>query len=134
MGRLILPKEVRSRHTILSDVRPLVAACWVNQPAPAPVSPAGPTGCWRGASPSVAHQRRQRSHEGRRGAAMCLPLITQVQTVDGTLAQVRLLEGEEVLLGRGLSIEVIAPEQVEEMLQFFPELTGLWSREDAAHA
>ncbi len=81
---------------------------------------------------------------------MCLPLIAQVQSVDGTLAQVRLLEGEEVrlnsslqpgvttgeyvLLDRGLIIEVIAPEQVEEMFQFFPELTGLWSREDAAHA
>ncbi len=81
---------------------------------------------------------------------MCLPLIAQVQTVDGSLAQVRWLEGEEVrvnsslqpgvttgeyvLLDRGLIIEVIAPEQVEEMLQFFTELTELWSREDAAHA
>lgn len=81
---------------------------------------------------------------------MCLPLIARVETVDGTLAQVRLLEGETVqvnaglqpgvttgeyvLLDRGLIIEIIAPEQVEEMLQFYTELTELWSREDAAHA
>lgn len=81
---------------------------------------------------------------------MCLPLIARVETVDGSLAQVRLLEGETVqvnaglqpgvttgeyvLLDRGLIIEIIAPEQVEEMLQFYTELTELWSREDAANA
>ncbi|MDQ3693538.1 MAG: HypC/HybG/HupF family hydrogenase formation chaperone [Chloroflexota bacterium] len=81
---------------------------------------------------------------------MCLPLIARVQSIEGGLANVRLLEGEEVrvnaglqpdvtageyvLLDRGLIIEVIAPEQVAQMLEFFTELTELWSKEDAAHA
>ncbi|MBA2521285.1 MAG: HypC/HybG/HupF family hydrogenase formation chaperone [Chloroflexia bacterium] len=81
---------------------------------------------------------------------MCLPLIATVQSIEGGLANVRLLEGEEVrvnaglqpdvtvgeyvLLDRGLIIEVIAPEQVAQMLEFFTELTELWSKEDAAHA
>lgn len=80
---------------------------------------------------------------------MCLPLIARVQTVEGNLAQVKLLEGEivhvnaslqpqvtageYVLLDRGLIIEIIDAGQVEEMLRFYTELTTLWEKEDAAH-
>jgi len=80
---------------------------------------------------------------------MCLPLIAQVLSVDGMTAEIRLLEGqvttvnailepdvahgEYVLVDRGMIIEVIAPEQVQEMLAFYTELTELWAAEDAAH-
>ncbi len=80
---------------------------------------------------------------------MCLPLIARVQAVEDQFAQVKLLEGELVrvnatlqpdvrvgefvLLDRGLIIEVIAAEQVEEMLRFYAELTEMWAKEDAAY-
>ncbi len=81
---------------------------------------------------------------------MCLPLIARVQSVEGALVQVKLLEGEMVqvnaslhpnvavdeyvLLDRGLIIEIITVEQVEEMLRFYTELTALWEKEDAIYA
>ena len=80
---------------------------------------------------------------------MCLPLIAQVQSVTGSIAEIKLLEGqvttvnttltpdlkggEYVLVDRGMSIEVISAEQVQEMLQFYQELTDMWAVEDAAH-
>ncbi|MGH2534857.1 MAG: HypC/HybG/HupF family hydrogenase formation chaperone [Thermomicrobiales bacterium] len=80
---------------------------------------------------------------------MCLPLIAQVQSVDDSLAEVKLLEGqvvrvnatlqpevkagEYVLVDRGLILEVIAVAQVEEMLRFYTELSEMWAAEDAAH-
>jgi hydrogenase assembly chaperone HypC/HupF len=80
---------------------------------------------------------------------MCLPLIAQVQSVEGSIAEIKLLEGqvttvnttltpdlkggEYVLVDRGMSIEVISAEQVQEMLQFYQELTDMWAVEDAAH-
>jgi len=41
--------------------------------------------------------------------------------------------GEYVLVDRGMSIEVISADQVQEMLQFYQELTDMWAVEDAAH-
>lgn len=80
---------------------------------------------------------------------MCLPLIAQVQSVDGSIAEIRLLEGqvtnvnttltpdlkggEYVLVDRGMSIEIVSVDQVQEMLQFYQELTEMWAVEDAAH-
>ena len=80
---------------------------------------------------------------------MCLPLIASVLAVEGDHAVVELLDGkivranpalqpdvsvdQYVLLDRGLIIEVIAVEQVEDMLAFYNELTQLWAEEDARH-
>lgn len=81
---------------------------------------------------------------------MCLPLIARVVTAEGDFATVALLEGETtrvsralqpdvtegqyVLLDRGLIIETIAVEQVQDMLAFYTELTQMWAEEDAVHA
>lgn len=81
---------------------------------------------------------------------MCLPLIARIIAVDGERAEAELLEGERVrvstalhpevataqyvLLDRGMIIEIIAEDQVEEMLQFYAELTAMWETEDALHA
>lgn len=80
---------------------------------------------------------------------MCLPLIARVIAIADEYATVELLEGETVrasiaiqpdvavgqyvLLDRGMIIEVIDANQVEEMLQFYTELTALWETEDALH-
>jgi len=79
---------------------------------------------------------------------MCLPLIARVVAIEGDRATVTLLDGKSVvvnpalqpdvapgayvLLDRGLIIEPIAVEQVEEMVRFFTELGELYDREDAA--
>ena len=81
---------------------------------------------------------------------MCLPLIARIVTLEGETATVELLEGEivrvstaihpdvaigqYVLLDRGMIIEVIDADQVEEMLQFYTELTQMWEKEDALYA
>lgn len=81
---------------------------------------------------------------------MCLPLIARIITVEGDYAEAELLEGERVrvstalhpdvtanhyvLLDRGMIIELIDADQVEEMLQFYAELTRMWEKEDALHA
>jgi len=78
---------------------------------------------------------------------MCLPLIARVVALETDYALVDLLEGETVragtaiqpdvavgqyvLLDRGMIIEVIAEDQVEEMLRFYAELTEMWEKEDA---
>ncbi len=80
---------------------------------------------------------------------MCLPLIARVVAIADEYATVELLEGETVrvstviqpnvavgqyvLLDRGMIIEVIDADQVEEMLQFYAELTAMWETEDALH-
>lgn len=80
---------------------------------------------------------------------MCLPLIAQVQSVEGSIAEIRLLEGQittvnttltpdvtdgqYVLVDRGMSIEVVSADQVRELLKFYQELTDMWAVEDAAH-
>ncbi len=80
---------------------------------------------------------------------MCLPLIARIVTLEGETATVELLEGEivhvslaihpdvaigqYVLLDRGMIIEVIDADQVEEMLQFYTELTAMWETEDARY-
>lgn len=80
---------------------------------------------------------------------MCLPLIARVITIEDDYATVELLEGETVragtaiqpdvaagqyvLLDRGMIIEVIAADQVEEMLRFYAELTEMWTLEDARY-
>jgi hydrogenase expression/formation protein HypC len=80
---------------------------------------------------------------------MCLPLIARIVAVQGELAEAELLEGERVrvstalhpevtveqyvLLDRGMIIELIDADQVEEMLQFYTELTEMWAKEDALH-
>ncbi len=81
---------------------------------------------------------------------MCLPLIARIVTLEGETATVELLEGEivrvstaihpdvaigqYVLLDRGMIIEVIDADQVEEMLKFYTELTQMWEKEDALYA
>jgi hydrogenase expression/formation protein HypC len=81
---------------------------------------------------------------------MCLPLIARIIAVGGDYAEAELLEGERVrvstalhpdvtidqyvLLDRGMIIELIDADQVEEMLQFYAELTQMWEKEDALHA
>lgn len=81
---------------------------------------------------------------------MCLPLIAQVLSVDERGAEIRLLEGqvttvnailepdvkrgEYVLVDRGMIIEIVAAEQVQEMLDFYTELTNMYAAEDTAHA
>lgn len=80
---------------------------------------------------------------------MCLPLIARIVTVEGEYATVELLEGETVrvgtaiqpdviagqyvLLDRGMIIEIIEADQVEEMLRFYAELTEMWTQEDARY-
>ncbi len=80
---------------------------------------------------------------------MCLPLIARIVSLDSETATVELLEGEivrvsivihpevaigqYVLLDRGMVIEVIDADQVEEMLKFYAELTQMWETEDALH-
>lgn len=80
---------------------------------------------------------------------MCLPLIAQVQSIEGQSAEIKLLEGqitnvnttlapdvqagEYVLVDRGMIMEVVTANQVEEMLKFYQELTDMWAVEDAAH-
>lgn len=80
---------------------------------------------------------------------MCLPLIARVIAIESEYATVELLEGETVrvsiaikpdvavgqyvLLDRGMIIEVIDADQVEEMLQFYTELTEMWEKEGALH-
>jgi hydrogenase assembly chaperone HypC/HupF len=80
---------------------------------------------------------------------MCLPLIARIVAIEDEYATVELLEGEVVrastaiqpdvavgqyvLLDRGMIIEVIDADQVEEMLQFYTELTEMWEKEDALH-
>jgi len=80
---------------------------------------------------------------------MCLPLIARVVAIEDEYATVELLEGETVrasiaiqpdvavgqyvLLDRGMIIEVIDANQVEEMLQFYTELTAMWETEDALY-
>jgi hydrogenase maturation factor len=81
---------------------------------------------------------------------MCLPLIAQVLSVDERGAEIRLLEGqvttvnailepdvkrgEYVLVDRGMIIEIVAAEQVQEMLDFYTELTNMYAAEDTANA
>ncbi len=71
---------------------------------------------------------------------MCLPLIARIIAVEAEYAEAELLEGERVrvstalhpevtvdqyvLLDRGMIIELIDADQVEEMLQFYTELTA----------
>ena len=80
---------------------------------------------------------------------MCLPLIARIVAIEDEYATVELLEGETVrasmaiqpdvavgqyvLLDRGMIIEVIGADQVEEMLQFYTELTAMWETEDARY-
>lgn len=81
---------------------------------------------------------------------MCIPLIARVTSITNTVAHAELVDGRavqvnaglqpdvqvgaHVLLDRGLIVEVIPADQVEEMLDFYSELTNLWSEQDAAHA
>lgn len=78
---------------------------------------------------------------------MCLPQVARVLGFESQLARVELLEGavvrvdpalhpgvragEYVLLDRGLIVEVIDAEQVEDLLSLFSELGQLWAEEDA---
>ncbi len=81
---------------------------------------------------------------------MCLPLIGRVVAIEGELAQVELLDGktvkvlratqagvapgQNVLVDRGLIVEVVSVEEVEQMRAFYAELTGMWGGEDAVRA
>ncbi len=81
---------------------------------------------------------------------MCIPLIARIRSVSKTAAQAELVDGRivnvntglrpdvqvgaHVLLDRGLIVEVIEADQVEETLQVYQELTDMWAVEDAAHA
>ncbi len=94
---------------------------------------------------------RPTGHAPERGVTrtMCLPIIAQVQFVTGSIAEIKLLEGQVttvnttlapevkegdyVIVDRGLIIEIVGAEQVQEMLQFFKELTDMYAVEDAAH-
>lgn len=78
---------------------------------------------------------------------MCVPIIARVLNVDGYHARVELLDGEtvpanaglhphvtpgqHVLMDRGLIIETIEVEQVQDMLSFYAELDRLWAGEEA---
>ncbi|CAN5658210.1 hypothetical protein BH23CHL3_BH23CHL3_04320 [soil metagenome] len=80
---------------------------------------------------------------------MCIPLIARVRSINNTFAEAELVDGRivqvnaglqpdvqvgaHVLLDRGLIVEVIPADQVEEMLQFYTELTNLWSEQDVSH-
>jgi hydrogenase maturation factor len=80
---------------------------------------------------------------------MCIPLIARVRSIDNAEAEAELVDGrivqvnaglrpdvqvgDHVLLDRGLIVEVIEPDQVEETLQVYQMLTDAWSEQDAAH-
>jgi hydrogenase maturation factor len=80
---------------------------------------------------------------------MCIPLIARVRSIDNPEAEAELVDGrivqvnaglrpdvqvgDHVLLDRGLIVEVIEPDQVEETLQVYQMLTDAWSEQDAAH-
>ncbi len=80
---------------------------------------------------------------------MCIPLIARVRSLSNTVAEAELVDGRivqvnaglqpdvqvgaHVLLDRGLIVEVIPADQVEEMLEFYTELTNLWSEQDVSH-
>ncbi len=80
---------------------------------------------------------------------MCIPLIARIRSISKTVVQAELADGRivnvnpglqpdvqvgvHVLLDRGLIVEVIQADQVEEMLAFYQELTDMWAVEDAAH-
>ncbi len=80
---------------------------------------------------------------------MCIPLIARVRSIDNAVAEAELVDGrivqvnaglqpdvqvgDHVLLDRGLIVEVIEPDQVEETLQVYQMLTDAWSEQDAAH-
>ncbi len=80
---------------------------------------------------------------------MCIPLIARVRSISNTVAEAELVDGRivqvnaglqpdvqvgaHVLLDRGLIVEVIPADQVEEMLEFYTELTNLWSEQDVSH-
>ena len=81
---------------------------------------------------------------------MCIPLIARVRSISNAVAEAELVDGrivqvnaglqpdvqvgDHVLLDRGLIVEVIELDQVEEMLQVYQMLTDVWSEQDAAHA
>jgi hydrogenase maturation factor len=81
---------------------------------------------------------------------MCIPLIARVHSIRNSVAEAELVDGKivrvnaglqpdvqvgaHVLLYRGLIVEVIEDDQVQEMLQFYQELTDMYAMEDAAHA
>ena len=81
---------------------------------------------------------------------MCIPLIARVHSIRNSVAEAELVDGKivrvnaglqpdvqvgaHVLLDRGLIVEVIEDDQVQEMLQFYQELTDMYAMEDAAHA
>ncbi len=81
---------------------------------------------------------------------MCIPLIARIRSISNVVAEAELVDGrivqanaglqpdvqvgDHVLLDRGLIVEVIEPDQVEEMLQVYQMLTDVWSEQDAAHA
>jgi hydrogenase expression/formation protein HypC len=80
---------------------------------------------------------------------MCIPLIARVRSLSNIVAEAELVDGRimqvnaglqpdvqvgtHVLLDRGLIVEVIPADQVEEMLEFYTELTNLWSEQDVSH-
>jgi hydrogenase maturation factor len=80
---------------------------------------------------------------------MCIPLIARVRSINNTVAEAELVDGRivqvnaglqpdvqvgaHVLLDRGLIVEVIPADQVEEILEFYTELTNLWSEQDVSH-
>jgi len=81
---------------------------------------------------------------------MCIPLIARIHSISNSVAEAELVDGrivqvnaglqpdvrvgDHVLLDRGLIVEVIEPDQVEEMLQVYQMLTDVWTEQDAAHA
>ncbi|MBA2776732.1 MAG: HypC/HybG/HupF family hydrogenase formation chaperone [Chloroflexia bacterium] len=81
---------------------------------------------------------------------MCIPLIARVHSIRNSVAEAELVDGKivrvnaglqpdvqvgaHVLLDRGLIVEVIEDDQVQEMLRFYQELTDMYAMEDAAHA
>ncbi len=81
---------------------------------------------------------------------MCIPLIGRVIAREADVATVALLSGAtvrvnpalcphvqpgaHVLLDRGLIVEIITVEQVEEMIRLLSEIEELWAEEDAGHA
>ena len=78
---------------------------------------------------------------------MCIPLVARVLAVEGQLAEIELVEGEVVranialhpdvnagqyvLVDRGLILEMIEPDQVEDILSFYTELNQLWEEQEA---
>lgn len=77
---------------------------------------------------------------------MCLPLIARVLAVAGDQAEVELQAGERakvnriiqpdvspgqtVLVDRGMIVEVIAPEQLPELLELYAVLAQSWEEAD----